>query len=52
MKWFSLICGYRRNIMLTVDLDRLKVISSGSEDEDRCKSLVFQDGHLAAIFGV
>jgi hypothetical protein len=33
MKWSRdhvLTCGYRRDLLLTVDLDRIKVISSGS----------------------
>jgi hypothetical protein len=33
LKWSSVLTwpwGYRRNLMPTVDLDRLKVISSGS----------------------
>jgi hypothetical protein len=42
MKWsrdLVFTWGYMRDLMLTVDLDRLNVISSGTYYEDRCKSI-------------
>jgi hypothetical protein len=49
MKWSRdhvLTCGYRRD--MTVDLDKLKIISSGSVAKKMQKSVC----HLAVIFGV
>jgi hypothetical protein len=51
MKWSRdhvLTWGYKRNLIVTVDLDRIKVISSGNVNAIMQKS-VFQNSYLVAI---
>jgi hypothetical protein len=55
MKWSRdhvLTWSFRRDLKLTVELDRLKVISSGSVVMKIDAKVCFQNGHLAVIFEI